>query len=539
MDRKVLPLGIYTLKSFLSDSYPETIVIDAVTKQYTEDEIVDLLITNQCNVVGISGVTNSYYNSILSLSKRLKELPFIRCVFAGGPIATFCYDVMLLETSFDFVIRGEGEIVLKNVLDKLSKDEEIRQIRGIAYLDQTNGQIIANSLEERMTEFDKFIPEKYSFEKDIIAEFISGNRSYVIMASRGCVGNCTFCQVPRYYGQKGIRWRSPVDVVDEIEYAVDHWGVRRVNFQDSNFLCNSKWVDQFIDEISNREVHFKFNVFADAESVDYERIKRLEKIGLYQVFVGFETGSEERFYKLGKKAKFEDNQKAVTILKRTGMKVIPGFILFFPDSTIPEILDSVEWFQKNKFLKPSMYFNKMDLWYGTELYRLVEANNCIVSNSMNDGVSYRFLDQKVNILYEYMMIGLNEFKSVWGKLTAENAKRRSHLADQVYQRINVADAGMEPDYKPIIQKVQAYYNERDNYSFGRSRNNEVLLNQIVREYFEEAIRHLDTSTMNVSEKKMYMKEFARCLIEEHHSFEWLSDLDFKAQEAVIHEILEG
>ena len=94
-DKKVLPLGIYTLKSYLNQYYSNITLIDAITEEYSEDEIIDIITKNECNIIGISGITNKYYNSILSLAKKLKQIKTILFVFVGGPIATFCYDILL------------------------------------------------------------------------------------------------------------------------------------------------------------------------------------------------------------------------------------------------------------------------------------------------------------------------------------------------------------------------------------------------------------------------------------------------------------
>lgn len=530
-DKKVLPLGIYTLKSYLNQFYSNITLIDAITEEYSEDEIIDIITKNECNIIGISGITNKYYNSILSLAKKLKQIKTILFVFVGGPIATFCYDILLKNKNIDFIIRGEGEIILKNVLDCLSNDKEFSTINGICFKEKDSNNIIVNPFQERMKTFDLFRKDKYSFNEKTIAEFISGSRSYVIMASRGCKGNCVFCQVPKYYGQKGIFWRNVKDVVDEIEYAIIHWGVRRFNFQDSNFLCEFSWVNDFINEVVNRKISFIFNIFADAESVNCSIILRLKKIGLYQVFVGLETGSKERFQKLKKKAIFEDNQNSINIIKKSGLKIIPGYILYYPDSTLKEIIDSANWFKNNNMIKPSMYFNKMDVWYGTDMYDYIESNGCIISSSINDGVIYKFLDNDVNELYNYMMMGLKKFKIIWGKITSENNIRRTILTEQV---INELENGKNINF--LKDKIDIYYSNKEKYTFGRSKDNEKILSEIVDLYFWEAVKCVQIKTISNKEKELHLNNFADNIIQISKRFVWLSQYDLVKFKETIKEI---
>lgn len=50
-DKKVLPLGIYTLKSYLNQYYSNITLIDAITEEYSEDEIIDIITKNECNII--------------------------------------------------------------------------------------------------------------------------------------------------------------------------------------------------------------------------------------------------------------------------------------------------------------------------------------------------------------------------------------------------------------------------------------------------------------------------------------------------------
>src|SRR5947208_1558150 len=70
-----------------------------------------------------------------------------------------------------------------------------------------------------------------------------------VMASRGCPARCSFCSITNvqrlYAGERFLRFRNPVEVVDEIEadYArYRDWGLRIIFFYDLNFLVNPRWL---------------------------------------------------------------------------------------------------------------------------------------------------------------------------------------------------------------------------------------------------------------------------------------------------------
>lgn len=178
-----------------------------------------------------------------------------------------------------------------------------------------------------------------------------------------------------------------------------------------------------------------------------------------------------------------------------------------------------------------MYFNKMDVWYGTDMYDYIESNGCIISSSINDGVIYKFLDNDVNELYNYMMMGLKKFKIIWGKITSENNIRRTILTEQV---INELENGKNINF--LKDKIDIYYSNKEKYTFGRSKDNEKILSEIVDLYFWEAVKCVQIKTISNKEKELHLNNFADNIIQISKRFVWLSQYDLVKFKKTIKEI---
>ena len=72
-------------------------------------------------------------------------------------------------------------------------------------------------------------------------------------ASRGCPYLCTFCVWPQWFRSGSYRHRSPKSVVDEIEYAQNHWGpFRSIYFDDDTFNIGKPRMLAMAEEFKKR-----------------------------------------------------------------------------------------------------------------------------------------------------------------------------------------------------------------------------------------------------------------------------------------------
>lgn len=248
--------------------------------------------------------------------------------YVGGPVSA-APDMVLGELPVDAVVVGEGEKIVAPLVQKGVAPD----IQGIAYRKE-EGVVIRDpdppiTLERPLP----FIPD------DIGEQSIRGANVY-IESHRGCLGACTFCQVPRFFGHQ-IRSRSVDDVLREVR-AFKEKGARRISLSGgtgSLFCYRDGQINTgaFIELLSGMaEILGNVNVSAPDIRVDCINDEIMEAIRRYTigwVFFGIESGSDRILTQMGKGISISGVCDAVEACRSHGLKVAGSFIVGYPTET--------------------------------------------------------------------------------------------------------------------------------------------------------------------------------------------------------------
>ena len=234
-----------------------------------------------------------------------------------------------LNHGVDFVVIGEGEITLKELITSLEKgDSNFGQIDGIAYKDgdkvtrTTPRQIVKDLDSFPMPAWDLIDIESY---KKIWIES-HGYFSLNIATTRGCPFKCNWCAKPIY----GNRYnsRSPQKVAEEIEYLQKNYDTNYFWMFDDIFGLKPGWVQDFRDIIKAKGLKFKYKIQSRVDLLLQEdTIEALADSGAETVWVGAESGSQKILDAMDKGTKVEQIFKATKLLKKNGIR--PAFFLQF------------------------------------------------------------------------------------------------------------------------------------------------------------------------------------------------------------------
>jgi len=299
-------------------------------------------------LIGFSLIFQFYADRFGELLKYLRAHG-IKCHFSmGGHFPSLSYEQTLqLIPELDSVVRFEGEETLLELVDLLSTGEDWHEIKGIAFA--RNGQAEATELRPLVRDLDELpYPERQSPMR------LLGRRVMPMLASRGCVRTCSFCSIHVFYRAapgKVVRTRKPARVVEEMLYLNRDRGITVFLFQDDDFPLYGtvwkRWAKDFVDGLHRsglaEKIIWKINCRADAVDEAPELIARMRDAGLYLVYMGLESGSEDGLATLHKQITVEQNLKAVEILKSLGIMFEYGFMLFDPSTTFDSVRDNVKF----------------------------------------------------------------------------------------------------------------------------------------------------------------------------------------------------
>ncbi len=263
---------------------------------------------------------------ILSLVREHQQSDGV--CYVGGPVSS-APDIVIGELGIDAVVVGEGEnTVLPLIQEGLSPD-----LPGIAFREGDSlivrEPVIPVTLERPLP----LIPD------DIGSQSIRGANVY-IESHRGCLGACTFCQVPRFFGHQ-IRSRKVEDVLREVR-AFREKGARRISLSGGTgslygYSDGKLNTEAFIELLSGMAgIMGRKNVSVPDIRVDCitdEILDAIRDFTIGWVFFGIESGSDRILAQMGKGVTTERVKDAITACRNHGLKVAGSFIVGYPTET--------------------------------------------------------------------------------------------------------------------------------------------------------------------------------------------------------------
>ena len=234
-----------------------------------------------------------------------------------------------LQQSADFVIKGEGEITLKELVTCIDSAGNINDVKGLTYLNE-DGELIETPRRQVNNDLDQLPQAAWDLVDVDAYRKVWGMKDQLfylnVATTRGCPYKCNWCAKP-IYGQR-YHSRSPEKVVDEIEWLSKTYKVSHFWMCDDIFALKPKWGQDFNEELQRRNLKIKYKIQSRADLLLQEdNIYALVKSGLDEAWMGAESGSQKILDAMEKGTKIEQIENATNILKSNGVKV--GFFIQF------------------------------------------------------------------------------------------------------------------------------------------------------------------------------------------------------------------
>lgn len=257
----------------------------------------------------------------------------------GGPQAVDLKEQFLHDTNCDFVIEGEGEEpiyqLLSSLIDELCSLKDVQSLR---YIDQ-NGIYCENTLAKPFCNLDE-IP--FPSKKRCIDGRFRNDNSFGIITGRGCPFNCAFC----YEGAntKQVRLRTIDNVMSEIDFALsENKNLKYLNIYDDTFTLDFKRVSEFCDKIKSRNLLWYCEGHTSNIVNNPEIIEKMVESGMIGLQIGIESGSEKVLKAYNKQTNPDMLIKVVEICKNAGLtRLVGNFIVGGAFETERTIYKSME-----------------------------------------------------------------------------------------------------------------------------------------------------------------------------------------------------
>ncbi|MGD9381830.1 MAG: radical SAM protein [Candidatus Thorarchaeota archaeon] len=335
------PLGIGYIASYLRELGSHEVAIhDGMLHQTNDNEFAELISNQRPDVVGISAQATPAIYDVYRLAAVVKDSDLDCKVVVGGAHASFS-DILILKDApqIDFVVRGEGEHVMLDLLERMETGQ-LEKVKGITY--RLNSNINRNPLSPPIEDLDSLPFPAYDLME--MNQYLQGPiRVGTMISSRGCPYRCTFCSSSRSSGKKW-RGRSAENVIEEIELLVKRYKIEELEFLDDLFCYDPSRVKQICDSIRirNFSLGWTCSIRADILSKNPHMAKWLKQAGCRAVYIGVESGNQRVLDMMRKGITLQQVWKSNAIAKWANLERIFSFVLGYPGETIEEAKSTID-----------------------------------------------------------------------------------------------------------------------------------------------------------------------------------------------------
>lgn len=302
------------------------------------------------DIVGVS-ILSAHYQFSLKLSRFIKKhFPLLPVIF-GGLHPTIFPEETISESSIDMICRGEGEYSFTELLDKMSRGEDITGIKGIWV--KQNNKIYRNEL-GRLTAFEDLpVPDWSLFSSQHLYSPLNGRiyRIGPVEFSRGCPYSCAYCSInilrDMVRPQKYLRKKSVDKAIKDLIHLKNKYNIEMFYFLDETFLSvDINSLRDFAREYK-KYVGVPFYGLTHPVSVTEEKVALLKEMGCYLMTIGIECGNEEfRRKVLNRPVSNEQIIKAFRAFRKQGIYASAFGMIGLPFETREMVFDTIELFRK-------------------------------------------------------------------------------------------------------------------------------------------------------------------------------------------------
>jgi anaerobic magnesium-protoporphyrin IX monomethyl ester cyclase len=340
-----VPLNYIHLAAYLRQYGYEPVILDAVLKRITPQYIDRVIAERGITVVGIGCMTCELPQA-LEQAARLKQVhPGLRIVF-GGAHPSGDPEECLRSGVVDYVIVGEGEMPLLQLLNALREGRESAPIRGVWKMH--DGCVVPGGSAEApdvgklpRPAYEMLNLEQY-YRLDSPWHFLRSRRALQFITQRGCPYQCSYCHEIHTKKFRGI----PAEVVlDQMEWLVREHRVREFMIVDDIFnfdLGRAKAICRGI-VLRGLDIYLQFPNGVRGDCFDEELVALMKQAGTHYMAIAIETVSH-KFQKLVRKnLKIDKARQTIEWARKYGIEVCGFFMIGFPGETRDEVQATLDY----------------------------------------------------------------------------------------------------------------------------------------------------------------------------------------------------
>ena len=365
------PLGILYLCSHLRAKGFDVDVFDSTFS--TRDLLFHHLRTERPSVLGVYANLMTRKN-VVDILRVGREAGWKTVV--GGP-EPGAYAQEYLEAGADFVVFGEGELTMAELLEALrAGSDNTANIAGLAFLDE-QGRMQCTAPRAQISNLDaQPWPAREAINIDQYVRTwkdAHGQGSVSFITARGCPYKCRWCS-HQVFGMSHRR-RDPVLVVDEVESLLQRYSPDMAWVADDVFTIHHGWIRRYATEMKRRGLRIPFECISRADRLNEEILDLLAELGCFRIWIGSESGSQRILDAMDRGVKIEQVQNAIELARSRGVQSGMFLMWGYEDEQLPDIEATIEHVKRSQpdiFFTTVAYPIKGTPYYESTRQRLVQ-----------------------------------------------------------------------------------------------------------------------------------------------------------------------
>jgi radical SAM superfamily enzyme YgiQ (UPF0313 family) len=377
------PLGILYLISALRAEFGPRIDVgyrDLSLEDQGPEECA-AAIAGHYDLVGISAL-NFEADATNRLALELKRIAPQTIIAVGGPYARSEPQKIMACGAVDLIFRGESERTFPKAVSRIfDGDGDLGGIPGVTWRKAAREDYVVNEGEDSIEDVDSIafpawdlVPfDRYARRANMNSS-LRARRYAPLFTSRGCPYRCHYCH--DMFG-KGFRWRSPENILAEIELLVERYGVGEFEIVDDIFNLHKPRMREIARRVIAR--HGKRNLFfcfpngIRADIIDLNDLPLLRDMGVYDMSIAIETVSARLQALIDKNLNVEKARAVINGAHAAGISTKGFFMVGFPTESLAEIENTIRFALESKLTMAHFFFVVPQK--GTPLFELAQKES--------------------------------------------------------------------------------------------------------------------------------------------------------------------
>ena len=383
------------LAAVMDDRY-RVDLIDCIAERMNWSQFEAYLLKKKPNFI-VTNVISSIVSNDVKVADIAKGVD-ARTIAIGSHVTALPEETLREYPTLDFIIMGEAEASLRELIDRIENGESLEDVKGIGFR-QDDGTIRINEKRPAIENLDDLpYPRHDLLPLDKYRLPLIGKRYTFVMTSRGCPYNCIFCRSPVMWGRK-VRQRSPDSIIGELK-ELKKLGVHSLVFHSDTFTLDKKWVLEFCKKMVDEKLDIRWITNSRADTVDEEMLRWMKRAGCWMIAYGFETGSQKVLDNVKKGITINQIKDVAKWTEESGIKAWGYFIIGLPGETKESIDETIKLSKELPLY--SVNFAVGAPYPGTEFHKLAREQGWLISTNWED------FDQNYSAVVSYDSLSSDE-----------------------------------------------------------------------------------------------------------------------------------